>query len=113
MYSTFSYKLESNRIWLLFFQEPFDAEEFVERLAWRTIAETKNDGEEDFNPSLLHDSFVQAIKSVIAINVFGGFYLILLTFQRFNAITGTTTKEMWTIGINSSRRRSCLFWKCQ
>lgn len=45
-------------------QEPFDAEEFVERLAWRTIAETKKEGEEDFNPSLLHDSFVQAIKSV-------------------------------------------------
>lgn len=43
-------------------QEPFDAEEFVERLAWRTIAETKSDGDEDFNPTLLHDSFVQAIK---------------------------------------------------
>ncbi|KAF5297093.1 hypothetical protein FQA39_LY02673 [Lamprigera yunnana] len=45
-------------------QEPFDAEEFVERLAWRTIAETKKDGEEDFNPTLLHDSFVQAIKDL-------------------------------------------------
>ncbi|EFA06250.1 exocyst complex component 5 [Tribolium castaneum] len=45
-------------------QEPFDAEEFVERLAWRTIAETKNDGDEDFNPTLLHDSFVQAIKDL-------------------------------------------------
>lgn len=45
-----------------FVKEPFDAEEFVERLAWRTIAETKKDGEDDFNPSLLHDSFVQAIK---------------------------------------------------
>lgn len=45
-------------------QEPFDAEEFVERLAWRTIAETKKEGEEDFNPSLLHESFVQAIKDL-------------------------------------------------
>lgn len=46
-----------------FFKEPFDAEEFVERLAWRTIAETKTEGDEgDINPSLLHDSFVQAIK---------------------------------------------------
>lgn len=45
------------------FKEPFDAEEFVERLAWRTIAETKTDSEdEDFNPTLLHESFVQAIK---------------------------------------------------
>lgn len=44
-------------------KEPFDAEEFVERLAWRTIAETKTESEdEDFNPTLLHESFVQAIK---------------------------------------------------
>ncbi|XP_017785913.1 PREDICTED: exocyst complex component 5 isoform X2 [Nicrophorus vespilloides] len=45
-------------------QDPFDAEEFVERLAWRTIAETKKSGEDDFNPILLHDSFVQAIKDL-------------------------------------------------
>ncbi|XP_066245163.1 exocyst complex component 5 [Euwallacea similis] len=46
-------------------QEPFDAEEFVERLAWRTIAETKSDSDEgDLNPGLLHDSFVQAIKDL-------------------------------------------------
>lgn len=44
------------------FKEPFDAEEFVERLAWRTIAESKKEGTDDFNPILLHDSFVQAIK---------------------------------------------------
>lgn len=44
-------------------QEPFDAEEFVERLAWRTIVETKkSNDDEDFNPIFLHDSFVQAIK---------------------------------------------------
>ncbi|CAG9813813.1 unnamed protein product [Phaedon cochleariae] len=46
-------------------QDPFDAEEFVERLAWRTIAETKNDGDEgELNPTLLHESFVQAIKDL-------------------------------------------------
>ncbi|KAJ8975924.1 hypothetical protein NQ317_014884 [Molorchus minor] len=46
-------------------QEPFNAEEFVERLAWRTIAETKSDGYEgDFNPTLLHESFVQALKDL-------------------------------------------------
>lgn len=46
-------------------QEPFDAEEFVERLAWRTIAETKTEGDEgDLNPAMLHDSFVQAIKDL-------------------------------------------------
>ncbi|XP_060520245.1 exocyst complex component 5 [Cylas formicarius] len=46
-------------------QEPFDSEEFVERLAWRTIAETKSEGDEyDLNPTLLHESFVQAIKDL-------------------------------------------------
>ncbi|CAG9766397.1 unnamed protein product [Ceutorhynchus assimilis] len=46
-------------------QEPFDAEEFVERLAWRTINETKTEGDEgDLNPTFLHDSFVQAIKDL-------------------------------------------------
>lgn len=55
--------LLSTQILRAVFQEPFDAEEFVERLAWRTIVETKKSSEEeDFNPILLHDSFVQAIK---------------------------------------------------
>ncbi|CAG9859830.1 unnamed protein product [Phyllotreta striolata] len=46
-------------------QEPFDAEEFVERLAWRTLAESKSEGEEnEINPVLLHESFVQAIKDL-------------------------------------------------
>lgn len=46
-------------------QEPFDAEEFVERLAWRTLAESKNDGDEsEINPALLYESFVQAIKDL-------------------------------------------------
>ncbi|KAL3287234.1 hypothetical protein HHI36_001711 [Cryptolaemus montrouzieri] len=45
-------------------QEPFDAKEFVECLAWRTIAEIKQDGKGDFNPNLLHESFIQAIKDL-------------------------------------------------
>ncbi|CAH0550033.1 unnamed protein product [Brassicogethes aeneus] len=44
-------------------QEPFDPDEFIERLAWRTMSEVKSDGE-DFNPNILHDSFVQAIKDL-------------------------------------------------
>lgn len=51
-----------NYFHIFVFQEPFDAEEFVERLAWRTIVETKSEANEDFNPNLLHDSFIQAIK---------------------------------------------------
>lgn len=34
-------------------------------MAWRTIAETKEGGKEEFNPILIHDSFVQAIKYTI------------------------------------------------
>lgn len=45
-------------------QEPFDAKEFVEKLAWRTIAEIREAGKEDFNPNLLHESFTQAIKDL-------------------------------------------------
>lgn len=47
-------------------QEPFEAEEFVERVAWRVIAETKqeNDSDDGFNPILLHDAFVDAIKDL-------------------------------------------------
>nr|CAD7205280.1 unnamed protein product [Timema douglasi] len=41
--------------------KPFDPEEFVERLAWRTI-EGSRDGTGQFDPVLLHETFVQAIK---------------------------------------------------
>lgn len=40
-------------------QEPFDPEEFIERLAWRTMIEAQV---EDFEPEVLHESFTQAIK---------------------------------------------------
>nr|CAD7603020.1 unnamed protein product [Timema genevievae] len=43
--------------------KPFDPEEFVERLAWRTI-EGSRDGSGQFDPVLLHETFVQAIKDL-------------------------------------------------
>lgn len=47
---------------LLFVQEPFDPEEFVERLAWRTVADSRGEGTGHFDPVLLHETFLQAIK---------------------------------------------------
>jgi exocyst complex component 5 len=44
-------------------QEPFDADEFVERLAWRTVSSTRDEGDQQqFDPILLNDTFVQSIK---------------------------------------------------
>lgn len=46
-------------------QEPFDPEEFVERLAWRTVNDTLKDGEKgSFDPVLVHETFLQAIKDL-------------------------------------------------
>ncbi|XP_012272087.1 exocyst complex component 5 [Orussus abietinus] len=46
-------------------QEPFDAEEFVERLAWRTVNDSIIDGERgSFDPLLVHETFLQAIKDL-------------------------------------------------
>ncbi|XP_012254830.1 exocyst complex component 5 [Athalia rosae] len=46
-------------------QEPFDPEEFVERLAWRTVNDTLKDGEKGtFDPVLVHETFLQAIKDL-------------------------------------------------
>lgn len=47
-------------------QEPFDPEEFVERLAWRTTGGTgiSNKQNEDFEPMVLHDAFEQAIRDL-------------------------------------------------
>ncbi|XP_063222638.1 exocyst complex component 5 [Bacillus rossius redtenbacheri] len=45
-------------------QEPFDPEEFVERLAWRTLEGTREDGVGQFDAVLLHDTFLQAIKDL-------------------------------------------------
>jgi hypothetical protein len=45
-----------------FDQEPFDPEEFVERLAWRTVADCRGEGTGHFDPVLLQETFLQAIK---------------------------------------------------
>ncbi|XP_042858694.1 exocyst complex component 5-like isoform X1 [Penaeus japonicus] len=47
-------------------QDPFDGEEFVERLAWRVNASISPPGSTEiaFNPDLLHDAFTQAIKDL-------------------------------------------------
>ncbi|XP_058791002.1 exocyst complex component 5 [Phymastichus coffea] len=46
-------------------QEPFDPEEFVERLAWRTVNDTTKDGVSGvFDPVLVHETFLQAIKDL-------------------------------------------------
>ncbi|XP_015590995.1 exocyst complex component 5 [Cephus cinctus] len=46
-------------------QEPFDAEEFVERLAWRTVNDSSEDGGKGtFDPVLVHETFLQAIKDL-------------------------------------------------
>ncbi|XP_045120957.1 exocyst complex component 5-like isoform X1 [Portunus trituberculatus] len=47
-------------------QDPFDGEEFVERLAWRVNASMSAPGSSDsvFDPDLLHEAFTQAIKDL-------------------------------------------------
>ncbi|KAJ8672984.1 hypothetical protein QAD02_004245 [Eretmocerus hayati] len=46
-------------------QEPFDPEEFVERLAWRTVNDTVKDGVSGvFDPLLIHETFLQAIEDL-------------------------------------------------
>lgn len=43
-------------------KEPFDVGEFIERLTWRTNSEIG--GGDEFNPSALHDTFIQTIKDL-------------------------------------------------
>ncbi|KAL7296494.1 hypothetical protein TKK_0009934 [Trichogramma kaykai] len=46
-------------------QEPFDPEEFVERLAWRTVNDTTKDRIKGvFDPVIVHETFLQAIKDL-------------------------------------------------
>uniref|UniRef100_A0A1B6FMR3 Exocyst complex component 5 n=1 Tax=Cuerna arida TaxID=1464854 RepID=A0A1B6FMR3_9HEMI len=45
-------------------QEPFDPEEFVERLAWRTVDSNREEGNSTFDPVLMHETFSQAIKDL-------------------------------------------------
>ncbi|XP_047002914.1 exocyst complex component 5 [Schistocerca americana] len=45
-------------------QEPFDPEEFVERMAWRTVGGSTEESSGNFDPILLHETFLQAIKDL-------------------------------------------------
>ncbi|KAK7869410.1 hypothetical protein R5R35_000706 [Gryllus longicercus] len=45
-------------------QEPFDPEEFVERMAWRTVGASRDENPGNFDPVLLHETFLQAIKDL-------------------------------------------------
>ncbi|KAH0566576.1 exocyst complex component 5 [Cotesia glomerata] len=45
-------------------QEPFDPEEFVERLAWRTVNDSMVDGPGVFDPVSVHETFLHAIKDL-------------------------------------------------
>jgi len=46
------------------FDDPFDVEEYVERLAWRTPGGGKKDGEKGFDPMKLHDEFIAHINEL-------------------------------------------------
>lgn len=45
-------------------QDPFDADEFVERLAWRTCGGVTRNNVEDFDPMVLHEAFENTIKDL-------------------------------------------------
>ena len=62
-------------------QEPFDPEEFVERLAWRTVEGNREDGSSPFDPLVMHDTFLQAIKYEVKTTVLI-FVCQLIAFKR-------------------------------
>lgn len=56
-------KIQKLKWWHL--QDPFDPEEFVERLAWRTTNDISKDGAKgNFDPVTIHETFLQAIKDL-------------------------------------------------
>lgn len=48
----------------LFFQEPFHAHEFVERLAWRTMGTKAKNNHDEFDPMMLHNAFEKMISDL-------------------------------------------------
>ncbi|ELU10626.1 hypothetical protein CAPTEDRAFT_182979 [Capitella teleta] len=50
-------------------QDPFDADEFVERLAWRTMGGHSRKNQDNFDPVLLHSSFERTIKDLKDLNI--------------------------------------------
>ena len=50
-------------------QDPFDADEFVERLAWRTCGGVNRNNVDEFDPMMLHETFENTIKELKDMNV--------------------------------------------
>ncbi|XP_064622369.1 exocyst complex component 5-like [Lineus longissimus] len=50
-------------------QEPFDADDFVERIAWRTTTNISKGTIEDFDPDILHTSFEKTISDLKDLNL--------------------------------------------
>ena len=50
-------------------KDPFDPDEFVERLAWRTAGGVSRGNTEDFDPMLLHAAFEKTIRELKEMNV--------------------------------------------
>lgn len=48
---------------MLSLQDPFDADEFVEKLAWRATGGARQKGE-DLDPMVLHAAFEKTIKDL-------------------------------------------------
>jgi len=54
--------------YLYFLQDPFDADEFVETLAWRTMGGVRC-SVDNFEPMVLHSAFEKTIRELQAMNV--------------------------------------------
>lgn len=72
-------------------QDPFDPEEFVERVAWRcTSAAGIKLESDDFDPLLLHSAFVQTIRDLKALNE-----VTQQKLDRFRSILNEEEKKNW------------------
>jgi hypothetical protein len=59
----------ASSLWSELEQEPFDPEEFVERLAWRATNTSGGGGHsDDFDAGQLHEAFMLAIKDLTAMH---------------------------------------------
>ena len=54
----------ASSLWTELEQEPFDPEEFVERLAWRAANASGGSHSDDFDAGQLHEAFMLAIKDL-------------------------------------------------
>lgn len=56
--------LKKNQCFCFQLQEPFNAHEFVERLAWKVIGKKSKNSYENFDPWSLHSAFEDVIKNL-------------------------------------------------